>query len=416
MKDKNWKSHSPTEHAMKLCRECEAALDAGDDVRAEELARETASFLSEGPSLQEFIRLIFRWIERSVDVDRPDTALRLSVLGLEICRTRGSDSLLAEAHELHGRALSTVRENEEAFAQFAVSAKLAEDQSLPLVRANALHGLGVACHSLDRKLEADSYLKEALSLYEQLNSSKKQAYTLYMLGLNSLDMGYPEKALLFHEKSLSLLIAVEDNLQIARSFAEQALALLHLGRYEQALDKNEQALLLHKKQGMSPHLLMLHRADILTMLGRFSEALECLEQSQEICSRSGKMPLITMLNFRKGDILALAGRVSEGLSLIREATALYEQHQPNIAGYARMIIGSILWQSGSKKEAAEEWKAAGETIRGMRQEYWLDCTVARHVRAALGKTVRMEEQDEYLNVVCKAAGQNGFEGLVRLLN
>ena len=52
----------------------------------------------------------------------------------------------------------------------------------------------------------------------------------------------------------------------------------------------------------------------------------------------------------------------------------------------------------------------------MRQEYWLDCTVARHVRAVLGKTERMEEQDEYLKVVRKAAEQNGFEGLVRVLN
>jgi len=167
-------------------------------------------------------------LNRAIERDDPDTALRLGVSLWGFWAQRG---YLREGRLALERALKLGK---------AVD---------PAVRVRAIYCLGILALDLSDLAEARAYLTESLAIWRELGNQDGVAAAVSGLGVVARHSGEYQQATEHLEEALAIWSALDDTSGIALAQSSLGLVAVAEGEYERARSRQEQALAIRRQLG-----------------------------------------------------------------------------------------------------------------------------------------------------------------------
>ena len=202
----------------------------------------------------------------------------------------------------------------------------ARRQGDPVGEADACHRLGYASFRLGDYGSAESHLRQALEIYEQLGDQEEQARVHTTLEMASELAGRYDEALGHAERALVLARAAGNRSYLA--YPLNGLGWCHalLGNYQEAVRHCREALALHlecgNQQGAADTWDSLGYA--YHHLGRHAEAIDCYERALDIYPRVGDLWAMTVCLDHLGDIRQADGDLREARDAWEQALRILE--------------------------------------------------------------------------------------------
>lgn len=159
------------------------------------------------------------------------------------------------------------------------------------------------------------------------------------LGLALLDRGQPEAALPLLMESIELARASGDRRRMGNALINAAIALKNLGRRDECVALNEQALAVQREIGNDDGVLMVlnNLGDTLRIGGELERAREYLEAGLRLAEERGMLPRLQNLRLTMGHLLIKAGQGDAARTLL-ETVVLDARHSGQLHAELRALM------------------------------------------------------------------------------
>ncbi|HEX6528013.1 MAG TPA: tetratricopeptide repeat protein [Streptosporangiaceae bacterium] len=222
--------------------------------------------------------------------------LEFDQLGLDAAR-HGGDAL-GEAKMLNriGLAVMNLGQLDDADTYFREALSLWERMGNDYRMASSLHRLGFIAAARDRTGEAIDWFTQAITAYRELGIRRELALTLSDLGDMLTVAGRPADAMIYLGEADSLLAQISDPYNHARVLTRLGRAYEHLGDFFVAVGYLEEALRSMRDIGSPPG-----EAEALTALGSLAERAGDSDEARQRYARAEKI-LVRLGDRRAGQI------------------------------------------------------------------------------------------------------------------
>jgi tetratricopeptide (TPR) repeat protein len=193
-------------------------------------------------------------------------------------------------------------------------------------RAEAAHllGLCVTGQLINSFHPTNDYLRQALSIAQQIDDQSLVAKAFYVHGNVCHNEGKLEDAQAYYEQSLAVYRAIGDQRGMAEVFHD--LGVLAIFRRDNATAQSylEQSLALSQKVGEQEGIVysLLNLGFLATRLGNFSVARDYQEQVLALCRAVGNTPGVSDALTSLGDIAYYQGNYSQARNYYEQSLAL----------------------------------------------------------------------------------------------
>ncbi|WP_457654745.1 tetratricopeptide repeat protein [Rhodocaloribacter sp.] len=215
--------------------------------------------------------------------------------------------------------------------------------------------IGVLFQDQARYDSSTTHLTKALSRFEALGDSVRQAGTLHYLEQNQKDQGEYVQAMTYGLRALRIWEALGDERGIARAYSQISDELYYQERHEEAIDYCKRAIAIHERLGDDRGLAQDYQylGENYLVLDQYEPALNSLNRALAYRSRFESPPM------RLGSLYNSRGNVFKYMGLYDEARADYQRSldlilpldfTPGISA-VRANIADVLIRQGRFAEA-----------------------------------------------------------------
>ena len=253
--------------------------------------------------------------------------------------------------------------------------------------AEELYLLAKNLECQNRTEEAENMLQESLTINRELDNRFGEAQTLIRVGTNQSLLGRHSQALAAYDKSLELLGERGHSYFIVFTRVYSSQAHLHLGQYEKARAKGEQALVLGQQIGKEYPMAL-----ALGTLGRvalaradFLAAHSVLRESTQSLRTYGRTGMPPDLAFALGvSCLALLGlgRTDEAVRQLSEAVTLAQRTGYVRAGFMALAAAALLFVKQGDLERGVELYAVAESHPYVANSCWFEVVCGQPIAIA----------------------------------
>lgn len=240
---------------------------------------------------------------------------------------------LAKVHQLQGRHIEALQE-----LQLAQEEHAQTDDRIKLARV--FTGMGDVYRVLGAAREALRFYQRALGLEQGRGNPMGQAILKDKIALALLALGRFDEAEIVARESLQLRELIGDTVGQARSYSVLGTVSQRLGNYQQAIDQHERALVLEEQtqNQRGQNVALLHLGDAFSALRNYEEAGNFYRRAHALAQGSSDGVALVRALERIGDLAAdqmqreaanaawvEALRMREALGHADEAAALRER-------------------------------------------------------------------------------------------
>jgi len=226
----------------------------------------------------------------------------------------------------------------------------------PLARAVALHRAGE--------------LTAALAAYQEVidagsGSPENPALAHHNACYVLIDLADPAQALVHCERALALRRELGDDRGVARTLANQGLALRHLGRYDEAEQAYREALAINERLGDAAAAVRVRsNLGVLAMTaGRYGEAMDHHSAAQSLAERHAAEPWAArqarIARLNRSAVLEKLGAYREALDLLRALEAGGDE-DAELAARVQANLGVMYRNLGDPLRAVDYFARAAE--------------------------------------------------------
>jgi tetratricopeptide (TPR) repeat protein len=228
------------------------------------------------------------------------------------------------------------------------------ESATDVVKADALHNLGIIHYAQGRYEEAEKMYQESLKLAKELGDKSGIAITLHQLGMIHQDQGRYEEAEKMYQESLKIAKELGDKSGIASTLHQLGNIHYAQGRYEEAEKMYQESLKIKEELGDKSGIAStLHQlGNIHQDQGRYEEAEKMYQESLKIKEELGNKSGIASTLHQLGNIHYAQGRYEEAEKMYQESLKLAKE-LGNKSG-----IAITLGQMGRIFHAQENYKEA----------------------------------------------------------
>ena len=249
--------------------------------------------------------------------------------------------------------------SEEALGWIDLAVSKASRRELPEVLGLAASALKITI----RLEEAMHACTAAILAARHLSRSRATASLLQTSAYILLDSGDFEHALCMADQAAGISNRTHDPLEVSRSAISQALCLIHLGRFREAISSCEIAL------GRLPASEALHLSAALQLralahqeLGEIEAAFEFLEASRPFCADLSKTQR-TKIPWVEARLHKISSRPMDSIRLMRGVFGDLRQHHVGEAALAAVELAETLIEQNF---GAEAFEVADQALKGAR--------------------------------------------------
>jgi tetratricopeptide (TPR) repeat protein len=229
----------------------------------------------------------------------------------------------------------------------------------PDMLADAFAGAGLLAYRQSDHLQAEGWYQQALTLYDQSNSTAGKADILRKLGLLADGRGDMQSAIPYFESSLNLYRQVGDDVGAAQMMHNLGNMANQQNDFERAMDYYHQTLAVYQRVGDESgiSLVLLGAGAMSRDLGNPIQAQAELEQSYAIATRLGETWVAAVAQLNLGDLAADRGDFGEAERLLREAFVTFESiGDQQLMCNVQVRLGSTLWLAGDTPGAIRHYR------------------------------------------------------------
>jgi predicted ATPase len=238
---------------------------------------------------------------------------------------RADEEAVARMHLARGEIQLLLGNGPDAERSFERARGVAESAGLPQLAAEALIHIARQ-RSVERRPDAaSSAFAEAIARVDPSADAELAALLAFQQGNAALRELRLDEARHHLRDASNRYMAIGDRAQHARAAANGALAHIHAGRYEEALELADDGLASARVNGL-PRIeceLLSVRAHILALLGRLEESEAVTEQAMVIARSLGLTWLAQLFQGGLTVTRMLQGRFAEALASLTEVEAAY---------------------------------------------------------------------------------------------
>jgi DNA-binding SARP family transcriptional activator/Flp pilus assembly protein TadD len=288
------------------------------------------------------------------------------VAGLAVAAARQAANLAEEAWALVCLGdLATYRWRVDADTYLKQAVKLFERLGDRLGEGYGLRGLGEFHADHARYDLARAAFERCLALFRQLGNQYGEAQTLLSFS-EMLDLHRPQEATRYLDQCLPIFRALGDRHGEADALASQGRALYNQGRLQEALDSFRRAVALYHEIDNAVFAAHAQRGIglVLRQLGRREEASRFLRQTLAVARKFGERRLETMTLHSLAEVCRDEGRFDEARGLYEQCLPLLHEFDDRIGvAHTYYGLGHTALATGRTDEATALFKDALATFR-----------------------------------------------------
>jgi DNA-binding SARP family transcriptional activator/predicted ATPase len=224
--------------------------------------------------------------------------------------------------------------------------------------ANALNTLGEIFPGYSTHEEAANALQRGLELHRALGDQRGSATALMGLGIIALFQGQINGEHLVRE-SLALYNELDDRVSMSEGFYQAILAMLVLGRYEDARSLLEEKNAIDKGHGLRQDATHVLLADTLIITGNYEEARFHAQKGLELARRMGDTFIIGAALVIRGWLALADGVFETACDLFQECAEHCRTYdQKDLLSWALAFLSFAQWRSGQSELAQTSFSEA----------------------------------------------------------
>ncbi len=233
---------------------------------------ETAAFARLESSNLEYLQGIFQ------------SSIRILKRTRSLIRRLRSEKLTFMFWRYQGNAYRVKGDYRTALACYRRLAKLSAGRNDPGEEAALENLIGLAYQGMGDYAEAARHVKQAYRLYLKIGNIPGQGNTLGNIGFIYTFGGKPRQAIPYFQKAIRLLEQAQVKNQVVNPLMNWGTALFNLERYDEALQKWQQAMEINQSLGDIASVAMLHNniGQLYTIKKEFKKSLEHLRRSLKL--------------------------------------------------------------------------------------------------------------------------------------
>jgi tetratricopeptide (TPR) repeat protein len=241
--------------------------------------------------------------------------------------------------------------------------------------------------------EARAWALRAQGTAERLHSERDTAHFYNLLGTIGWELGEPEQAIAYRQKSLSLYQGLGDLNGLAAAHNNLGIALFHFGRWSEAMPHLQQSLELRQKIGDSigEATVLLNLGEALTGMGALDEAADSCRKALSMFNRIGYRWGAAVAKSNLGGVCTFLQRWAEAETLLMESRRDFEHiGSRSFLAEVDRRLAELAQEQGAWQDSRERATASLALALELnsRQEEGIARRVLARAEAALGETAR----------------------------
>ncbi|NHJ48909.1 MAG: tetratricopeptide repeat protein [Asgard group archaeon] len=243
--------------------------------------------------------------------------------------------------------------------------------------------------------EALNYLKQSLTLSEELQDEFSMADSLNNIGLVYWSKGDFDEAIKYYEQALSISQKLGSERRAAQILTNIGNVYANKGDLDKALEKQQHSLEIKKKLGNKKYIAITitNIGVVYQLKGEIDKALEyyeeALQKSEEINS---KIDIALALN-NIGNIYDLKGDLEKGIEFYEKSLKLYKELEiKEKIALLQANIGAYYSQKGEIKEANNYYKQSLEIYEELENNIGSALVIFELIQEAIVKNDLKEAQ------------------------
>ncbi len=310
------------------------------------------------------------------------------------------DVALCDLWRMRGEALMLLGQKREARSALARSIWLARCMRNPYRLAQAVLKAGVLSIRQGRPLQAERFLRRALSLFKTLNARQEMAEALTFLADVEETLGNLEQALSYVQTAAKETEAAPQSRQRMHVFSRWAVISARMGHLEEAAEHYERAVSLAREIGdLYGQGYALNGLGLLALTARdHPRAREIFAEVIRVAERLGDHHNISVTRLNQAVVEANSGHFVEARDLGEEALALCRRaHNRSSEVLSLLLLGNIHGAWG-EWERAEAYRKEAEEIahrvafRAGLAYAWRDRSTWHRRRGEIDEAIRWGER------------------------
>lgn len=293
-------------------------------------------------------------INGDIETATSDTLTKALVAFRRVKNTVGESLVLNGFGVAHMR----MAENETAIKYFQDSLMLRRADTQPSERAKTLANLALATSMIGRYENAESALKEALTLLHELGDLHQEAHIHDSLGFLYEEQGFYKDALSYYKQGLDLRVQIDDKSLQPESMSNVAYMHFLIGDLSLAEIYWQQALSLFEQNGDKSHLLRTYQnlAQLSLVKGNNTVATRYLTKVANNITKENEQE--RMYNYLLYSFLHFAtGNRKEAFENIMNAEVLAQENSD-----LRAFVEINLWKAEACLKIAD-WQCTEDTLK-----------------------------------------------------
>jgi tetratricopeptide (TPR) repeat protein len=196
-----------------------------------------------------------------------------------------------------------------------------------IVKAAALHNLGMTHYDQGRYDEAVMMYQKSLKLKEELEDKRGIASTLHELGNVYCIQGRYDEAVTKYQESLKINKELGDRSGVSNTIGQIGMIHQDQGRYDEAVTMYQESLKIAEELGdRSGIATTLHQLGMIHQYqGRYDEAVMKYQESLKIAEELGDRSGIATTLHQLGNVHYLQGRYDEAVTKYQESLKIKEE-------------------------------------------------------------------------------------------
>lgn len=308
------------QYQLRFAKEKIYALLSQPDARSENLSH-LAALADQLDNDQLRADVAVRLVMFKLSDGQHEDVISIARLAVRIAEESGAVAAAASLTLIWGRALGRLSQVRAAQAKFTQALKLARENELKKLEADALRNLGAVNEDLGDYSGAKSLYKQALQNYQLLSDQRGMSNTLNNLGKVAFDQGEFTAALKYWDQAKPNYLVIGDKSGLCRILINQSAVCMDMGDYERAESYSREAFTLSQEIGL-----------------RFGQSLALINMS--------------LVNHYNQNQTTAQEKGVEALKLA------LDMKSKRLEGYAHNSLGKIFHAQQQVKEAVEHyWNA-----------------------------------------------------------